>query len=213
MTRIYLVDDHAIVRDGLRAVLQGAGHEVVGESGDAATALAQLPALRPEVLLLDMKLGSDSGLALLPALQLLGLPMRVLVLTMSTVAADATQALRHGALGYVLKGSPAPELLAAVATVAQGRRYLGQGVADLMVDSLTEAPPDDLLQRLSPRERQIVRMVVMGRSSAAIGSELGLSPKTVDTYRSRLMAKLGVSDLTALVRLAVHTGLVGREDG
>jgi DNA-binding NarL/FixJ family response regulator len=212
MTRIYLVDDHPIVRDGLRTVLQGAGHEVVGESGDPTQALADLAALQPPLLLLDLNLGPRSGLELLSALKARALPVRTLVLTMSALPRNASEALQLGALGYLLKDSPTRELLAAVEAVAQGRRHLGPGVADLLVQGLTATPQDDPLSLLSPRERQIVRLVVQGRTSAAIGAQLQLSPSTVDTYRSRLMAKLGVHDVPALVRLALRTGLVDGEE-
>jgi two-component system invasion response regulator UvrY len=208
MTRIYLVDDHPIVRDGLRTVLQGAGHEVVGESEDATRALAELATLQPQLLLLDLNLGARSGLELLTALKARALPVRTLVLTMSALPRNVSEALRLGALGYLLKDSPTRELLAAVEAVAQGRRHLGPGVADLLVQELSATPQDDPIALLSPRERQIARLVVQGRTSAAIGAQLQLAASTVDTYRSRLMAKLGVGDVPALVRLALRTGLV-----
>ncbi|MDZ5457597.1 response regulator transcription factor [Azohydromonas lata] len=208
MTRIYLVDDHPIVRDGLRTVLQGAGHEVVGEGEDAERALADIAALQPQLLLLDLNLGARSGLELLGALKARAVGVRTLVLTMSALPRNVGEALRLGALGYVLKDSPTRELLAAVEAVAQGRRHLGPGVADLLVQELAAPAQDDPIALLSPRERQIARLVVQGRTSAAIGAQLKLSPSTVDTYRSRLMAKLGVGDVPALVRLALRTGLV-----
>lgn len=208
MTRIYLVDDHPIVRDGLRTVLQGAGHEVVGEGEDAEGVLADIAALQPQLLLLDLNLGACSGLELLGALKARALAVRTLVLTMSALPRNVGEALRLGALGYVLKDSPTRELLAAVEAVAQGRRHLGPGVADLLVQELAAPAQDDPIALLSPRERQIARLVVQGRTSAAIGAQLKLSPSTVDTYRSRLMAKLGVGDVPALVRLALRTGLV-----
>jgi DNA-binding NarL/FixJ family response regulator len=116
-----------------------------------------------------------------------------------------------GAMAYVLKGAPSSEVLRAIETVLQGRRYLGQEVADLAVQALTSGPDTDPFATLSPRERQIVVMVVKGLSSAAIGRELHLSPKTIDTYRSRLMAKLGTANVTALVRLAMRHALPGVE--
>lgn len=212
MTRIYLVDDHPIVRDGLRTVLQGAGHEVVGESEDAARALADIAALQPQLLLLDLNLGAHSGLELLTALKSRSIAVRTLVLTMSALPRNVGEALRLGALGYLLKDSPTRELLMAVEAVAQGRRHLGPGVADLLVQELSAPAQDDPIALLSPRERQIARLVVRGRTSAAIGAELKLSPSTVDTYRSRLMAKLGVGDVPALVRLALRTGLVEEDE-
>jgi DNA-binding NarL/FixJ family response regulator len=113
-----------------------------------------------------------------------------------------------GALGYVLKGSPGQELANAIEAAAQGRRYLGSNVAELAVQSFTQGDAQDPIGSLSPRERQTIAMVVRGLSSTEIGRQLHLSPKTVATYRSRLMAKLGVGDVPALVRLAIRYKLV-----
>lgn len=216
MSRIYLVDDHVMLREGLRAVLEAAGHQVVGETADIVEALADLRRLQPELLLLDLSLGERSGLELLDDLQRRALPLRVIVLTMSAQPRHVAEALRLGADGYVLKGSPSAELLQAIDAVARGKRHLTGTVAEIAVQVLIGAAPAgeaDLLGQLSPRERQIVVMVVRGQSSSAIGEALRLSPKTVDTYRSRLMHKLGVADLPALVRLAVRVGLVDPHEG
>lgn len=208
MSRLYLVDDHLIVREGLRAVLEAAGHTVVGESADPTEALADIVRLSPDVLLLDLHIGERSGFELLAELRRRALPVRCVVLTMSAQPRHVGEALRMGALAYVLKGSPTSELLRAIDSVLQGRRHLSADVADLAVQALTSNGDEDRFARLSPRERQIVAMVVQGRSSAAIGQQLHLSPKTVDTYRSRLMAKLGVGDVPALVRLAIRHGVI-----
>lgn len=208
MSRLYLVDDHQIVREGLRAVLEAAGHSVVGESADPTRALADLARLGPDVLLLDLSIGDRSGFEVLAELRRRALPVRCIVLTMSAQPRHVGEALRQGAHGYVLKGSPTSELLRAIEAVLEGRKHLSPGVADLAVQALAGASDDDRLTTLSPRERQIVAMVVQGKSSAAIGQQLHLSPKTVDTYRSRLMGKLGVGDLPSLVRLAIRHGLI-----
>ena len=207
MTRLYLVDDHQMVREGLRAVLQAAGHVVVGESDDPTEALAQIASLAPQVLLLDLSLGRRSGFEVLAELPRRSSAVRTVVLTMSAQPQHVAEALRLGAMAYVLKGSPASEVLRAIDAVLQGRRYLGQQVAELAAQALTGDTTIDPFASLSPRERQIVVMVVNGHSSAAIGRDLHLSPKTVDTYRSRLMTKLGTADVTALVKLAIHHGL------
>ncbi len=208
MTQVYLVDDHAMLRDGMRAVLEAAGHRVVGEASDLTHALGDLLRLAPEVALIDLQLGERSGLELLSELHKRTHATRCIVLTMSAHPRHVAEALRLGAAGYVLKGSPAREVLAAIDAVTQGRCYLGHEVADLALQVLTGQARDDPLASLSPRERQIIVMVVKGRSSAAIGQELHLSPKTVDTYRSRLMAKLGVPDVPSLVRWAIRAGLI-----
>jgi len=209
---IYLVDDHAMMRDGLRAVLQAGGHRVVGESGDPTVALAEIQRLLPALVLLDLQLGERSGLTLLAELQRRALPVRTIVLTMSAQPRQVAEALRLGAAGYLLKGAAAAELLQAIDAVAAGRRHLGPEVADLAVRGLTARDDRAALDSLSVRERQIVEMVVRGRSSSEIGTLLHLSPKTVDSYRSRLMAKLGTADVPALVRWALRVGLVGPDD-
>jgi DNA-binding NarL/FixJ family response regulator len=212
MATVYMVDDHQMVRDGLRAVLQGAGHEVVGESANPTEAVAEIARRDPQVLLLDLTLGERSGFEVLVELQRRELGVRTIVLTMSAQPQHVAEALRLGVAGYVLKGSPASEVLRAIESVLLGRRHLGHEVADLAVQGLTEGAGADPFALLSPRERQIVVMVVRGQSSAAIGREIHLSPKTVDTYRSRLMSKLGVTDVTALVRLAIRHKLPGADE-
>ncbi|WP_457350275.1 response regulator [Roseateles sp. P5_D6] len=209
--RIYLVDDHAMVRQGLRALLTEAGHDVVGDSGDITAALAELQQLTPDIVLVDLSLGPRSGMELLAELQRRHLSVRPLVLTMSAQPRHVGMALKLGACGYVLKGSPSEELLQAIEALRSGRRHLGQGVGELAARALAEGTGDDPFAALSVRERQVVTMVVDGHSSSEIGTALHLSPKTVDSYRSRLMAKLGASDVTALVKLAIRHGLISND--
>jgi DNA-binding NarL/FixJ family response regulator len=208
MIRVYLVDDQLILRDGLQALLEAAGHEVVGASQDPTVSVAEAQQRHADVMLLDLGLGERSGFEVLQELKRRSAAVRAIVLTMSAQPRHVAEAVRLGAYGYVLKDAGAPELLDAINTVAGGRRYFGPQVADLALRALTDDSPPDRFATLSPRERQIVTMVVNGLSSAAIGTQLHLSPKTVDTYRSRIMSKLGVSGVTALVRLAVREGLI-----
>jgi two-component system, NarL family, invasion response regulator UvrY len=212
---IYLLDDHALMRDGLRAVLELGGHRVVGESADPGTALADILRLTPGVLLLDLKLGQRSGFELLEQLPRHRLGLRTIVITMSDQPQHVAEALRLGAAGYVLKGSPASAVLAAVNQVVHARQYLGPGVGQLAAQALSQpctSTQRGALDPLSARERQIIALVVRGHTSAAIGEQLRLSPKTVDSYRSRLMGKLGVSDVPALVRLAIREGLISASE-
>lgn len=211
MTRVYLVEDHQIMRDGLRALLEARGHTVVGESADPTQALADIVRLSPAVLLLDLNLGGRSGLELQAELQRRRLPVRSVVLTMSAQPHQVAEALQLGASAYVLKGSPASELMDAIDLAVEGKKFLGTNVADLALEALTQRDTDPL-SLLSPRERQIILMVVQGQSSSAIGNMLHLSPKTVATYRCRLMKKLGVADVPGLVRLAVRYKLIDAED-
>ena len=206
MARIYLIDDHPIVRAGLSAVLEGAGHRIVGEGADITQALSDVSRLAPDVVMLDLQLDGRSGFEVLAEMQQRQMSAKVIVLSMSDQPRNVAEALRMGAAGYVLKGSAGTELLAAVEAVMQRRRYLGAGLTDIAVQGLTTDAERG--NTLSPRERQILVMVASGKSSAAIGEQLHLSPKTVDTYRSRLMAKLELADVPALVRWAIREKLI-----
>ena len=206
MPRIYLIDDHPIVRAGLSALLKGAGHSIVGEGSDITQVLSDIGRLAPDVVMLDLQLDGRSGFEVMAEMQQRQMPARIIVLSMSGQPRDVADALRMGASGYVLKGSAAAELVAAVDAVMQRRRYLGEGLTDVAVQGLTTDAERG--STLSPRERQILVMVASGKSSAAIGEELHLSPKTVDTYRSRLMAKLELPDVPALVRWAIREKLI-----
>ncbi len=212
MTDIYLVDDHVMLRDGLAAVLTAAGHRIVGQAAEPTAALAEIQRLRPQILLLDLHLGTRSGFELLTELQRRRIEVRTLVLTMSAQPRHVGEAVRLGAMGYMLNGAPSAELLQAIDALANGRRHLAGDVADLAVQGLTARDERHALASLSVRERQMIELVVRGKSSAEIGQLLHLSPKTVDSYRSRLMAKLAVGDVPALVRFAIRAGLIGADE-
>ena len=210
MTRIYLVDDHAIVRTGLRAVLEANGMAVVGEAADVPVAMADIVRLAPDIVVLDLGLEGRSGLDLLSRLQQRQQAIRVVVLTMSSQPRHLAEAWRLGATAYVLKGSHGSTLLEAIAAAQHGGRFLDPALAALNGDLVGGVAPEDRLAQLSIREREVMLLVVNGHSSAAIGPMLSLSPKTVDTYRSRLMQKLGTNDVAGLVRFAVREGLIDR---
>lgn len=207
MARLFIVDDHTIVREGLRALLESSGHAIVGQAADPSLAYRGIALLRPDVVVLDLQLDGHSGFELLAELRRLEQPPATVVLTMSLQPRDVAEAQRLGALAYLLKGAPSSELLQAIAKACRGERFVSPAVAGLPQPA-EGGSREQALASLSPRERQIIAMVVGGRSSASIGEQLGLSRKTVDTYRSRLMTKLDVADLTALVRLAVRAGLI-----
>ncbi len=207
MGTLYLVDDHAMVRNVFRTVLTASGHVVLGESDNPTIALADIQRLNPQVVVLDLNLGVRSGLELLNEIQKRHLPARVVVLTMANHANHVAAAIKLGALAYVLKGAALTELLQAIDKALHGQHHFDGEVADLVAQALAQ-PAEVGVNTLSVRERQVVVMVVRGHSSTEIGEALHLSPKTVDTYRSRLMSKLGVSDVPALVRLAIRSGLI-----
>ena len=208
MTTVYLVDDHALMRDGLNALLTSRGHRVVGEAGSVEEALSQIPRQAPDLLLLDLYLGAASGLELQAQLVRRRIPVKTIVLSVDAQVHQVAEAHRLGVTGYVLKGASGQELLQAMDVVMRGG-HSWDARAQALLDRAGQASPMALL---SPREIQIVQLVVRGWSSTAIGERLFLSPKTVDTYRSRLMAKLDVNDVPSLVRLAIREGLLSLHD-
>lgn len=204
MARLFILDDHAIVREALGSVLIAAGHQLVGEAGQIAAALPLLARARPDVLLLDLSLGAESGMTVLQHLRHREAAVYTLVLSMSAQPAHVDTAFRLGAMGYMLKDADTSELLRAVQVVSMGQRFTGTGVV------FTDAPPNapDDAAELSPRELEVLALVTQGLTSVAIAEQLHLSPKSVETYRSRLMQKLGAHNLVSLVRIALQRGLV-----
>ena len=212
MARIYLVDDHAVLREAMSGLLAAQGHEVVGQSDDPMAAAIEIVDRGPDLVLVDLKLGQRSGFELLAELQRRAIKVKVIVATMSALPRDVAEAIRYGAQGYVLKGSTASEWMQAIDAVLMGQRHYEGKVAELAVQAFTAPDDQSALASLSARERQVITLVVNGRSSAEIGAELHLSPKTVDSYRSRLMLKVGVRDVQGLVRFALRAGLIEAED-
>ena len=213
MIRVVIADDHGVMRDGLRAILGAqSGITVVGEAADGVAAIRSVVEHKPNVLLLDLSLPLLSGLDVLRELRRRQLDTAVLVLSMHAAGETAHEALRLGARGYLQKGSAAEAVIEGVRAVAAGQRYLPQEIAsktlDAMLDSARAADP---LASLSERERSVMRLVCEGKTSAEIAALLNVSPKTIDTYRSRLMQKLGIDDLPALVKLAIRTGVISAE--
>ena len=206
MIHVVVADDHAVVRAGVRAVLASEPDlEVVAEAADADTTLDAVTAHRPEVLLLDWTLPGD-GREALSRVRSEAPGTRVCVLSMHQDGATVREALGAGALGYVVKGAGIEGLVTAVRSVAGGQRFLDPAAES----GLTGGPVslDDDWERLTPRERLVLRRVAEGRTNREIATELSLSPKTVDTHRTNLMRKLGVHDAQALARFAVRRGLL-----
>jgi len=212
VSTLYLVDDHALVREGIALAMSAAGHQVIGASDNPTQALAELLYVRPDVAIVDLSLGDHSGFELLEQLQRRGFDRPIVILTMSLQPRHLSEAFRLGALSYVSKGASTSDLLAAIKAASEGQRYICPTSAALTAASTPQSEPEEALHRLSARERQVIVLVAKGHSSASIGQMLHLSPKTVDSYRSRLMAKLGVPNMPALVRLAIRAGLVEDDD-
>lgn len=213
--RVFLVDDHAMVRDGLRMLLEAQENiRVVGEAADGLSAIREASRLRPEVIVMDIAMPEMNGIDAARRILDLAPKTRVVVLSMHGSPEHIRRAFSSGVHAYVLKESAGTELVAAVREAHAGGRYLSSGISGFVLPS--EAVPGsvdskDPLAKLSSREQEVFHLVVAGKTSLEIGRLLNLSPKSVDTYRSRLMAKLGISNLTGLVKFALRHGLTPEE--
>ena len=206
--RVLIADDHAMIRDGLVALLKGdARIEVVGAAADGREAVRLARELAPAVVIMDIAMPGMNGVEALREILERSPDTRVLILSMFSSLEHVQQAFNAGASGYLLKESAGAELRGAIEQVDAGRRYLSRQLEAHASTILTRGAQRTPLESLSRRERQILQLVVEGRSSAEIGATLHLSAKTVETYRSRLMQKLGVDGVAALVKFAVAHGL------
>ena len=214
-TRILLADDHAVLRAGLRLLLENqTGLEVLGEASSGLEALDLAIKLNPDLILLDLSMPGLGGLDALPALRKSVPGARVLILTMHDDPHYLRQALKNGASGYVLKKAADQELLSAVRAVMRGEVYVHPSMTRVLLDDLltdTPAQGGNVWETLSEREQVVLKQVVLGYTGAEIGEQLNLSIKTVDTYRMRGMEKLGLSSRAALVRFALKKGLISAD--
>lgn len=209
---IFIADDHAIVREGLMTVLGSAPDiAVVGTAANGREALKQIVRLTPQVAILDISMPDLDGIETTRQI-LEKLPKTaIIILSMHSSAQHVFHALEAGARGYLLKESAGKEIVDAVRTVRLGRRYLSEKVSEIVAEGLSNRGGTSPLDSLSKREREILKLVADGHSSAKIGEMLFLSPKTVDSYRSRLMQKLHISDLAGLIKFAIFYGLTPLE--
>ena len=205
--RALLADDHALMREGLRALLDATSDiEVVGEVRTGREAERQVVLLNPDVVLMDIAMPDLNGIEAARLIHAKSPAVRIMMLSMHATAEYVYRAFEAGACGYLLKEVAAEEVITAVRTVHGGGRYLSPALAESVPDpaiGYARGPVD----RLSTRERQVLQLVVEGRTSNEIAGMINLSPKSVDTYRSRLMLKLGVRDLPSLVKFALEHGL------
>lgn len=207
--RVALVDDHAMIREGLRSLLEKSGFiEVVGEAATGAECLTMLEAWRPEVVVMDISMPELNGIETTREITRQWPGVRVVILSVHSTTEHVYQAFAAGAMGYVLKESIGKELFKAIRAAHGARRYLSEKIeatgGEQFLPSVAQKSP---LESLSRRERQVLQLVVEGHASVEIAARLVLSAKTVETYRSRLMQKLGVHDITALVKFAIQHGL------
>ena len=209
MIRIVLADDHAVVRDGLRVLLQAQpDFEVVGDAANGREAMRLTQQLHPDVVVMDIAMPELNGIEATLQIHDVAPATQVLILSMHSTTEHIFRALHAGARGYLLKDSAGAEVVDAVRVVHAGRRYLSPKIASTVIDDyISERQRASPLDSLSRRERQILQLVAEGKSSAEAAAMLFLSPKTVDTYRSRMMQKLDIDDLPTLVKFAIQHGV------
>ncbi len=212
--RVVLADDHTLVRAGIRALLEASGKvEVVAEAGDGREALERVLEHRPDVALIDVGMPGLNGLELARRLAAEAPRVRVIVLSMHAEASYVSQALKAGVAGYLVKGASVSELPLAIESVVRGDTYLSPRISGTVVERLVreDAGEADPLEGLTARQREILQLVAEGRSTKEIAAALGLSVKTVETHRSRIMDRMGIRDVAGLVRLAIRAGLVSTD--
>ncbi len=202
---VLIADDHPIVRDGLRGIFTGRGFEVVGEAANGAEAVVLAERLRPDVVLMDLRMPGTDGVAAITELARLGNPARVLVLTTYDTDSDVLPAIEAGATGYLLKDAPREDLFRAVEAAARGEAVLSPAVASRLLGRIREPTREPLSQR----EREVLTLVARGSTNKEAAKKLFISEATVKTHLIHVYAKLGVKDRAAAVAVAFERGLLG----
>lgn len=216
MARIVLADDHGLVRDGLRRVIEAEPDlKVVGEAANVAATIAEVATHRPDVLLLDVSMPGGGGIAALDEIRKASAATRILVLTMHEDPAYLRVALVSGASGFLLKHAAGQELVAAIRAILQGRTYVDPTLAGVALHEAlqpTQASRETAAERLSPRETQVLRDLALGFTNKEVAQRLAVSVKSVETYRARLFEKLGLERRADLVRYAIAHNLMTPDD-
>jgi DNA-binding NarL/FixJ family response regulator len=212
---IVLADDHALVRQGIRALLAEIPEfRVVGEVGDGVEAMRLIDRLRPAVLVADVTMPGLGGLEVARRVRQQSPQTRVIILSMHADEAYVLEALRHGAAGYVLKGSQAADLIEAIREVTAGRPYLTPPLTRYVVEAYVEKAKGgslDIYDALTNREREVLHLAAEGYSNTEISARLSISPRTVEAHRGHLMQKLGLRTQTDLVRYALRRGILSMD--
>jgi DNA-binding NarL/FixJ family response regulator len=209
---VCLVDDHEVVRQGLRATLEAdPAFHIVGEAGDGLEALCLVERMHPDLLIIDLMLPCLNGLEALRILRHRMLRSRVVVLSMYASESFVAEALRSGALGYVLKGGKTSEILTAAREAAAGRHYLSPPLSQRAVDDYlarARSGGQDSHELLTPRERQVLQLAAEGKTCPEIGALLSISERTAERHRANLMQKLNLRSQTELILYAVERGIL-----
>ena len=204
--RVVLADDHAIVRQGIKAGLEMEGFEVVGEASNGQEAIQLCVNLQPEVAVLDITMPLLNGIDATREISKVAKKTKVILLTMHADDEYVLQGLRAGIMGYLLKTNATAELALAIRTALKGERYLGSTITARILEQ--DRSTDDSQDPLSARERQVLQLVAEGNTTKEIGAILNISTKTADSHRSNIMNKLNIHDTASMVRYAVRHGLV-----
>ena len=212
MTSIVLADDHHVVRQGLRALLEAQpDFRLIGEAGDGLHTLQLVEQLHPDVLIMDLMMPGLNGLEVTRQVSQRSPGTRVVILSMHSNEAYVLEALRNGAAGYVLKDSSAADLVQAVREVVTGRRYLSPPLSERAIEAYLQKATSanlDAYETLTTREREVLLLTAEGYSNADIAERLSISPRTAETHRANMMHKLGLKTYPELVRFAMREGLV-----
>ena len=212
---LLLVDDHPLIRQGLRHLLEGEPEfKVIGEAGDGLEALLLVERLKPNILVVDIMMPGLNGLEVLRQMKHISPDTRAIVLSMQSADAYVLEALKNGAAGYVLKETGPSELVNAVREVTHGNQYLSIKISERLQVSGRKIidMPSDAYETLTTREREILQMTVEGQTSQEVGDKLTISPRTVEVHRSNLMNKLGLHNQTELIRFAIKRGILSLDD-
>jgi DNA-binding NarL/FixJ family response regulator len=212
--RVLLVDDHRLFRAGIRALLHGvADVEVVAEAGDGREALRLIAAHNPNVVLMDIAMPNLNGLDAAARMSRIFPHTHIIILTMSADEDSVLKALRAGAAGYLVKTADPEELALALRAVVRGEKFLSSAVsAHVVTACITRVDRErSSLERLSPRQREVLQLIAEGHTTREIAARLALSPKTAEAYRGDLMKALEIHDIASLTRYAIRTGLVALE--
>lgn len=207
MIRALLADDHLIVRQGLKTLLEGEGIQIVGEATHGRDAVALAEAEKPDVAVLDISMPIMNGLDAAAEIRKVSPQTRIILLTFHDAAQYVARALREGIRGYVLKNQGAMDLIQAVRHVHNGEVYLSPGVSRAVVDAYLSKEGADS-DPVSARERHVIQLIGEGKSTKEIAGVLGISIKTVESHRARIMRKLDIHEVAGLVRYAIRNGLV-----
>lgn len=203
--RLILADDHVLVRQGLKSLLQSAGFVIAGEAGDGREAVRLVRRENPDVAVMDISMPQFNGLNAALELARDYRHVRLIILTQHDESQYVSEALRCGVRGYVLKNQAARDLVQAIESVCRGEVYLSPGVASAVAEAY--ATPRPASETLSVRERQVLQLIAEGNSTKEIAQRLGIGAKTVESHRSKLMRKLDIHDTAGLVRYAIRHGV------